>query len=499
MANPFEPTSGTRPTADERLHTVFGEDEHGPPGEKPADAVEQRVPPHDLDAEAAVLSAVMNDRPAYDLVADLLEVDHFYSEAHRRIWEAAQGCDRAGKPIDIVTIATWLRERDRLSQVGGMAYLTTVLNAAPALAHTRAYGETVWHLARTRGLVLLYGELQALAYARRVPPEDFVDYSEQRVAEVVGGVSQGSGRMLGESVGAVYNGIATAYQTGKPRGMPTGLREWDDLTIGLHPGELTVVAARPGQGKTALMLGLAEYLAATVPPMFAIDDGQPVQPCGVYVWSGEMPEEEVVMRLLASRASVSLTRLRSAQLSGEEWQRLAEAANHLAQLHIWIDDTPALPVSVLRARVRRIKRLWKGKGVRMIAFVGDYLGLMKGSRDGARMTREQEIGSITRSLADMAKQEKIACVVGSQLNRDLEKRSGKDKRPVLADLRESGSVEQDAQNVVFIYRPESYGEQVAAGEEGLAELIIAKQRNGPPGIAKCRYRGIYTRFENLTG
>lgn len=460
--------------------------------------VEGRVPPHDLDAEAAVISACMLSQAALDEVADILRPEHFYSEAHRRIYEAALELRTVGIVADVVTIGTHLKNRQRIAQVGGMSYLTELLNAAPAVSNlrVRAYAETVILKARVRALIAASQRIFAEGYLDHGADAEYIARSEQAVLAVTGSqLEESHTTHISESIADVYQSVVDAYERGKPNGIATGFFEVDDLLAGLHRKEVMLLAARPGMGKTAFMLSLCHNVARTVPDLFG-DDGKPAQPQGVAIFSVEMPTHQLGLRLLASTAPTRLQGLRGGNVADSDWSRIATAAQTLAALPIIIDDTPALHYVALHAKLRRIRRQFEQRGDRLTLVAIDYLQIMSG--DGPHIRgREQEISTISRSLTHIAKQEDVAILACAQLSRDVEKRGAGSRRPGLSDLRESGSLEQDANTVGFLYRPEYYGESVTPEEEGLTEVIIAKQRNGPTGTARVRYRGSFTRFENM--
>lgn len=455
-------------------------------GDEPA-----RELPSDMDAEAAVLSCLILDGSRFDEIAEMIQPRVFHSEAHRRVFEAIEDLHSRQQAIDTVSVATWLRDRGRLAQIGGMAYLTEILNAAPAITNLPSYARTVANLWRMREVIQRAEVIRMTGYARSQDPVAFV----ASAAESIGAVAEAlqdrrAAEALGVTLHGVYSEIVASYERGAPSGIPTGLDEYDDLTAGLHEGELTIIAGRPGMGKTAAEVSVGLYVAETIPPMFR-DDGKPVRRQAVYFWSGEMPREQIARRCLANRAGVSLTHLRTGRVEEQEWSPLIDAANRLSQLHFYVDDEPAIHVRELASRVRAKRRELAGKGVDLRVVIVDYLQLMRGDGYNVR-SREAEVSAISRGLALLAK-EGFAVIAGAQLNRDVEGRQN--KRPQLADLRESGAIEQDAQQIVFLYRPEVYG-NVAEEERGLCEWILAKQRDGRTGTARTRYRGMFTRFEN---
>ena len=482
----------------DKLRVVFGETQESPG----TPAVEARVPPHDLDAEAAVLSAVMNDKLSFDKVAEFLQSDHFYSEAHRRVFEACIDLSMKGTTPDIVSVASWLRDRDRLSQVGGMAYLTTVLNAAPALANVVGYGRTIHEKWRIRQLILTCQRVTAQGYGGYGDAQLFIDSAEQAVYDIARTREASTVWPLKNALHDVFDRIAKANARGaRITGIPTGFDRYDRITSGLHDGELTIVAARPGMGKTSLVLNMATNVASPQELVSAHDPNERwMEPgCGVVVFSLEMPREQIVHRMLCSEARVEVGKVRTGMLTKTDWEKLTQSAGRMAGLNIWVDDSPALGILDLRSKVRRLQAEFdqkdeKGEKKKRIGLVVvDYLQLMRG-REGAA-SREQEISEISRGLKQLAKELSLPVIALSQLNRAVETRSEKGKRPQLSDLRESGAIEQDADNICFIYRDDYYNKETA--DRNVAELIVAKQRNGPTDTVRVRFDAQYTRFDNL--
>ena len=466
-------------------------------------SIEGRVPPHDLEAEAAVLSAVMLDQQALDKVNEFLRPEHFYSEAHRRIYEACVELSLRGQAPDVVQIGSWLRDHDRLSQVGGMAYLTQVLDAAPAVANVASYGRTIHEKWRIRNLIVACQRVVAQGYGGYGEAQHFIDGAEQAVYDIARTEQSNTVRTMKELVRDAFERIDRAAKRGvRLTGTPTGFDRYDRLTSGLHDGELTIVAARPGMGKTSLVLNMAVNVASPQQYEKADDpnDRWEEPGHGVVVFSLEMPREQLVQRMLCSEARVDVGRLRTGMLSPSDWDKLTPAASHLSSLSIWIDDSPALGILELRSKVRRLQaevdRVDPESGEkkrRLGLVIVDYLQLMRGRENAA--SREQEISEISRGLKQLSKELSIPVIALSQLNRAVETRSEKSKRPQLSDLRESGAIEQDADNICFIYRDEYYNKESA--DRNVAELIIAKQRNGPTDTVRVRFDAQYTRFDNL--
>ncbi|WP_437568505.1 replicative DNA helicase [Sorangium sp. So ce542] len=466
-----------------------------------------RVPPHDLDAEAAVLSAILLHRDALDRVLEILKAEHFYSEANSRIYEAAQELASGGTPIDIVSVASWLRDRERLAQVGGAAYLAQLADATPAVAHVGAHARVVYEKWRVRQLIATCQRVAAEGYGDVGVVQQFIDGAEQAVYQLARTPQGTSTQPIAQVLKAAFEQITAAAERGdRITGISTGFEKLDAKTAGLHDGDLSIVAARPGMGKTSFVLNLAVNVASprTVSSPGPDQAGHGIERhepgFGAAVFSLEMPREQLATRMVCSEGRVDVGKLRQGFLQPDDWRRLTEAASFLSTLPIWIDDTPAISLLELRAKVRRIQAEYDrppsdgNSGRRVGLVVIDYLQLMKG-RDGVS-SREQEISEISRGLKQLAKELKVAVIALSQLNRAVETRTTKDKRPQLSDLRESGAIEQDADNIIFIYRDEYYNPETT-NHKGIAELIVAKQRNGPTGKVLTRFTSSCTRFDNL--
>jgi len=464
--------------------------------------IEGRVPPHDLEAEAAVLSAAMLDPSAMDKITDL-KPEFFYSEAHRRIFEACVELKAASQPVDVLQVQSWLRDRQRLAQIGGAGYLTEILDAAPVVANVAAYGRTIHEKHRIRQVILACQRVSAQGYVDYGEAQAFIDGAEQSIYNIARTSGKQSVEKLIEVMKKSFKRLNDAVARGdRITGVPTGFDRYDRMTAGLHEGDLSIIAARPGMGKTSFVLNLAANVASPKNRELEGDANQrwEDQGVGVVVFSLEMPREQLANRMVCSEARVDVSKMRTGFLSPQDWSKLTQAASFLGGLPIWIDDSPGLSIIELRAKVRRLQaefdtRDEEGRKVRKIgAVIIDYLQLMKG-RDGVA-SREQEISEISRGLKGLAKELEVPVLALSQLNRAVETRSEKSKRPLISDLRESGAIEQDADNIVFIYRDDYYNREDSA-EPNIAELIIAKQRNGPTGTAKVRFDKQWTRFDNL--
>lgn len=467
-----------------------------------------RVPPHDLDAEAAVLSAILLDKQALDQVAEILKPFHFYSKANGRIYEASIELTMVGTPVDIVTVASWLRDREVLQQIGGASYLAQIADAIPAIAHVGAHARVVYEKWRVRQLIAQCQRIAAEGYGDVGLVQTFIDGAEQAVYDLARSPDSTSVQPLSVVIKSAFEKITAAAERGdRITGISTGYERLDAKTAGLHDGDLMIIAARPGMGKTSFVLNLGVNVASprqvSAPGPGEAGHGAQVREepgYGVIVFSLEMPRDQVGTRIVCAEGRVDVGKLRRGFLQPDDWRRLTESASYLSSLPLWIDDTSAIGILELRAKVRRIQAEYNRPATataperRLGLVVIDYLQLMKG-RDGAS-SREQEISEISRGLKGLAKELMVPVIALSQLNRAVETRTTKDKRPMLSDLRESGAIEQDADTIVFIYRDEYYNPETTSSA-GIAELIIAKQRNGPTGKVLTRFTASCTRFDNL--
>jgi replicative DNA helicase len=466
---------------------------------------EGRVPPNDLDAEAAILSAIFLSRDVLDRVVHVLEAEHFYSDANRKIYEAFVDLTANGRPIDALTTRSWLADHGVLQRVGGAAYIAQIIDAVPAISNVDDYARIIREKWRLRQLIAACQQVSAEGYAPVESVQAFIDQAEQSVYEIARTLESTTVRPIGEVIRTAFHQITEASKRGtRITGVPTGFTKLDELTGGLHAGDLVVVAARPGMGKTAFVLNVAVNVA--LPKLVESeaaeggDDGfggnvrqEPGH--GAAIFSLEMPQEQLAARLLCAEARVDLSKIRRNRIDNDDWSRLTKAAGELAKLPVWIDDTSDLSVLELRGKIRRIQSMCAGKDQPKLGLVMvDYLQLMSGNQRAP--SREQQISEISRGLKRLAKDLRVPVVALSQLNRAVETRGTKDKRPQLSDLRESGAIEQDADTIVFIYRDEYY-ERDNPEVAGIAELIVAKQRNGPVGKCKVRFDHGSTRFDNL--
>jgi replicative DNA helicase len=465
-----------------------------------------RTPPHDLDAEATVLSACLLHRDALDSVLEILKPEHFYSEANATIFRGAVELASASRPVDIVSIASWLRDREQIQKVGGTAYLAQLTDATPAVYNVAHHARTVKEKWRLRRVIAVCQQTAAQGYGDVGEPQQFIDSAEQAIYDLARSPETSSVQPLKEVLTHTFKKLSEAKARGDGvTGLATQFDDLDRKMSGLHAGELIIVAARPGMGKTSFVMNIAVNVARSqrivMPGPGQGGYGEEVVDLpgqGVVVFSLEMPSEQVATRMLCSEARVELGKLRGGFLTREDWSNLTGVAAELSGMPVWIDDTPGLSILELRAKVRRIKaerekRQAENKNATGLGLVViDYLQLMKGRPNV--QSREQEISEISRGLKELAKELGVPVIALSQLNRGVESRT--DKRPMLSDLRESGAIEQDADAILFIYR-EDYYQREKTEDASVCELILAKQRNGPTGTVKVRFHGGYTRFDNL--
>ena len=436
-----------------------------------------RVPPNDLSAERAVLGGILLENDAFNVVLEIpLEADDFYSDAHGRIYEAMSQLFSAGQPVDAVTLRERLSTANRLHAVGGDDYLFALTNTIPTVSNIEAHAKIVREKAIIRRLIHACHETAAAGYGDYGTMETFLDEAERSIFNVAKHRLRSPYEHITDVVVRTFEAITKAAELKQHiTGLPTGFERLDKMTAGMHPGDLIIIAGRPGMGKTAFALNVALNACR-------------LRKAASAVFSLEMPKEQLVNRLLCSEARVDAGKLRTGHLARDDWPKLTQAAGTLSDLPIWLDDTPGLTLMELRAKTRRLKA---EHGLALIVI--DYLQLM---RAGVRTdSREQEISEISRSLKGMAKELELPVVALSQLNRGVENRGNKDKRPQLSDLRESGAIEQDADTIMFIYRDEVYNQE--STERNIAEIIVGKQRAGPTGTIKCLFQREYTRFENL--
>ncbi|MGH7896469.1 MAG: replicative DNA helicase, partial [Candidatus Binatia bacterium] len=388
--------------------------------------IASKVPPHSLEAEAAVLGGVLLDNTALDRVAEVVSADDFYRDAHRKIFRAANDLSQRSEPIDLLTLTEALKTRGELADVGGAAYVSELADRALTAANIQYHARIVREKAILRGLIATAAEIVSRGYEGREDVPRFVDEAEQAIYQIAERRTRGSFTRIGDMITDTFKQIEQLYERKElVTGLPTGFTDIDKMTAGLQPSDLIIVAGRPSMGKTSFCLNIAEHVA--------IEKG-----IGVAVFSLEMSKEQLVLRMLCSQAQVDLSKVRTGYLAQKDFPRLASAAGRIHDAPIYVDDTPALSALELRAKARRLKR---DKEAKLGLIIVDYLQLMRGS--GTRdESREQEISQISASLKALAKELKLPVIGLSQLNRQVESRNP--PKPRMADLRESGAIEQDA-------------------------------------------------------
>jgi replicative DNA helicase len=436
-----------------------------------------RTPPHSEEAEQAVLGGLMLDKAAWDQVGDVIVADHFFRPDHALIFESIASLAAEAQPCDPVTVSEHLQRLGKLNEAGGLAYLGTLTRDTPGAANARAYAEIVKERALLRELVSAGGEIAGSVWSEEgESARDLVERAERRIFAIAEGSSRGKGYISAkQALPALIDQIDDLYNNpNKPRGLPTGFIDFDNKTGGLRGGDLLIIAGRPSMGKSTLAINMAEHAA--------LKEGIRAS---VAIFSLEMPAEQILTRMLSSVGSVHLGNIRSGKLSEDDWPRITGATKQLQDAKIFIDDTPALTPTELRARSRRIKR---EHGLDLI--VVDYLQLM--TVPGTKENRATEISEISRGLKALAKELSCPVIALSQLNRGVEQREN--KKPVMSDLRESGAIEQDADMILLIYRDEVYNKETP--KKGVAEIDLAKHRNGETGDIRLTFRGQNARFEN---
>lgn len=436
-----------------------------------------KVPPHSVDAEQSVLGGLMLDNRAWDQVVDRVRDHDFYRPEHRLIFKAIARLIELSKPVDVLTVSEHLRELHELEQAGGEVYLFELANNTPSAANILAYADIVRERSVLRQLIGAANDIADSAFnSQGRSIVELLDTAERSVFAISEQGSRTTGPVnVKDYLAKTMDRIDALFHSNSAiTGMPTGYHDFDDMTSGLQSSDLIIVAGRPSMGKTTFAMNIAENVA--------IKKRQPV-----LIFSMEMPGEAIVMRMLSSLCRIDQLRIRTGKLADDDWPRISSTVSMLSDAPLYIDDTPALSPAELRARARRLSKEHGQLGM----IVVDYLQLMQ--VPGFRENRTAEIAEISRSLKSIAKELKVPVVALSQLNRGLESRT--DKRPVMSDLRESGSIEQDADLIVFIYRDEVYND--SSPDKGSAEIIIAKQRNGPIGKVRLTFMGQYTCFENF--
>lgn len=441
------------------------------------DIRELKVPPHSIEAERAVLGGLLIDNDAWEKIADRVVVRDFYRKSHQYIFDAMVSLAERNESMDIVTLKTVLEAEQRFDEVGGLPYLGALVEETPTAANIRAYADIVREKAVLRELISTGTEIANNAYQTEGrTSSDLIDIAENKIFKISDARAKSTTGFLPvkDLLAKTVERIDELFHSDEPfTGLPTGFDDFDKITSGLHGGALVIVAGRPAMGKTTFSINIAENAA--------VKTGK-----AVAVFSMEMPADQLIMRMIASLGSINQKKVQTGKLEDDDWPRLTSAVSMLSETKVFIDDTPALSPTEVRARVRRLKRE-HDLGLVVI----DYLQLMQIA--GGSENRATEISEISRSLKALAKEMDVPVIALSQLNRSLEQRPN--KRPMMSDLRESGAIEQDADLICFIYRDEVYNPDNPESK-GLGEIIIGKNRHGPNDIVRVTFQGQYSRFVN---
>ena len=434
-----------------------------------------RVPPNNLDAERSVLGAMMQDHEALSLAIEALRAEDFYHPANRELFDTMHRLQSAGQPVDIVTVDEELTRRGTLEGVGGIQYVVDISRYVPTTANARAYIQIVAEKATLRRLIHAGDEIVQASYAQQEPLADILGHAEKSIFDIVMRRTEGSTLVhIADILPDTYQRIETLSRLkGAIDGVPTGFVDLDNLLTGLHGGELVLVGARPSMGKTSFGMNVLSYASVMAGKTVA-------------AFSLEMPRDQLAMRLLCADARVDMQSVRHGTLRDEDWLALSRALGPIAAANLYIDDTSGITPSQLRSRCRRLK-IERGLDLVMV----DYIQLM--ASDGRAENRQNEVSEISRALKGIAKELNVPVLALAQLSRAGAQRS--DKRPILSDLRDSGAIEQDADVVMFLHREEYYDPNTE--DKNIAEVIVAKQRNGPLGTIKLAWLGQYTRFASL--
>jgi len=434
----------------------------------------ERVPPQNIEAEMAVLGSMLIEEEAIAIAIEIIDATYFYKEAHRKIYQSVVSIFDSNKPVDLVTLIDDLKKKGELEEVGGPVYITSLTTVVPTAANIRHYAKIVKEKSLLRSLITTATQIVADGYESEEDVDKLVDKAERLIFEITSRKIDKDLIPLKEIIKDSIETIDILYQRkANVTGVPTGFFEFDIMTAGLQSSDFIVIAGRPSMGKSALISSMAEHIGV-------------IEKIPVAIFSLEMSKEQLVQRMLCSHARVDAHKVRTGFLAQSDWPKLTAAAGKLSEAPIYIDDTPGITVLELRAKARRLKAQFD---IQLIVL--DYMQLMQGPAGSEN--RQQEISEISRSLKALARELKVPMIAVSQLSRAVETRS--DRRPQLSDLRESGAIEQDADVVVLLLREEYYNP--TEENRGIADIILAKQRNGPVGTIKLAFVKEYTRFENL--
>ncbi len=435
-----------------------------------------KIPPHDIEAEQAVIGSMLTDKDAIMSAVEVLKEDDFYREDNKIIYGAILNLYNRAQPVDIITLKTELQSMKQLDAVGGLEYIATLPDKVPTTANIEQYIKIVEEKSALRALLKTANELITLGYDESQEVEGILDTAERKIFDVIQRRNQKGYTPIKDILVESFTQLEQLYnQKQRITGVPTGFSDLDFLTAGLHKSDLVIVAARPAMGKSAFALNIATNAAlkSNIP---------------VAIFSLEMSKEQMTNRILCSEAMVDSNKVRTGKIEDDDWQKLALASGELSQAQIFIDDTPGISVMEIRAKCRKMK-LEKDIGLVVI----DYIQLVQGSNKKNINSREQEISEISRSLKILAKEINVPVVALSQLSRSVEQRP--DHRPMLSDLRESGAIEQDADIVMFLYRDDYYNQDT--DKKNIAEVILAKHRAGSTGTVELLWLGNYTKFANI--
>ncbi len=444
---------------------------------KEIDSTLKKLPPQNIEAEQSVLGAILIDNIALTTALELLSYEAFYKDSHRKIFIAMTELFEKNEPIDIITLIDCLKRKNQYEAVGGTQYLVSLVTLVPTSANIRYHSKIVREKALMRSLLHSVTDIASNVYEGELDVEEMIDYAEKTIFDISDKRINVSFVKLKDLIKDSFQMIEQLYDRKETvTGIPSGFTKLDELTTGFQSGDLIIIGGRPSMGKTAFSLNIAQQVA--------INQKEPVA-----IFSLEMAKEQLMFRMLCSEAKVDSNKIRKGFIVKEDWHKLTSAAANLAEAPIFIDDSSGTNVLEMRAKARRLK-VEHGLGLIIV----DYLQLMRGRGKSER--REQEISEISRSLKGLAKEIRVPVIALSQLNRSVETRTG-NKRPTLADLRESGAIEQDADVIIFLYRDEVYNKD-SDKNKGLAEIIVAKQRNGPTGDIPLSFLSYCTSFENYS-
>ncbi|HZG59115.1 MAG TPA: replicative DNA helicase [Anoxybacillus sp.] len=440
-----------------------------------SDLFADRIPPQNIEAEQAVLGAIFLDSAALTLASEVLVPEDFYRASHQKIFHAMLKVADRGEPVDLVTVTAELADAKVLEEVGGVSYLSELANSVPTAANVEYYARIVEEKSILRRLIRTATSIAQEGYTREDEVDDLLNEAEKKIMEVSQRKNTGAFQNIKDILVQTYDNIEMLHnRKGEITGIPTGFIELDRMTAGFQRSDLIIVAARPSVGKTAFALNIAQNVATKTNENVAI-------------FSLEMSAQQLVMRMLCAEGNINAQNLRTGKLTPEDWGKLTMAMGSLSNAGIYIDDTPGIRVSEIRAKCRRLKQE-SGLGMVLI----DYLQLIQGSGRN-RENRQQEVSEISRSLKALARELEVPVIALSQLSRSVEQRQ--DKRPMMSDIRESGSIEQDADIVAFLYRDDYYDKD--SENKNIIEIIIAKQRNGPVGTVQLAFIKEYNKFVNL--